>query len=512
MKYLNPVNWFRWIGQFISAYLYSIPWKEAPRAIPAIILILALVVIAGVAFTDDSNWRSSLIARQLADASEQDDYETMELVLRRQLRAEPNDNDLNFRLALVLHEQERDDEAKSIMTQLATQKRFEQAARWLVAEDFVGKSWGNLDDDEKEMFGYLLKLVNEKTPDDVNFKQLYADYLIASDRMKDAAVLLEQLSTAFPMRGLQAAAIYRRLGDEQKADELGRHTLKHVSGMLDDDPTNTVLALAVAQTQLFDKQYMPAIQTIKRAVDRAKTDQERQRARSAMGEAIVAWIMHMKETATDTPESQADLMRKLSVAVRFAPDNPRVLTLVADMVLSTAQSNNPEVQKLQRTLVEGSSPGVSHFILGTGALMRGNRESAMKHLKIAAELLPQSAAILNNLAVAMTTRDDAELEDALELIERAIEQTQPKTTPHFYETRGQILYRLERYDEAIPDLLRALAVDSLKLNAHKALAVCYEKIGMEETAQGHRDQIEAMESESESDAEGDDEKEFDLGL
>src|SRR6056297_1023638 len=495
MKYINPINWFRWIGQFVTAYLYSIPWKEAPKSIPAIILVLALITIAAVAFTEDSSWRRSLMARQLASANEQDDFETMELVLRRQLRTKPNDSDLNFRLALTLEKQEEVEEANAIMHQLVDSKSYGAAARWIIAKNYIGKNWGELDEDQRTEFGDLLQLIYEESPEDWNYKQLYADFLIAQDRMKEAAGLLEELAVRQPMRGLQAAAIYRRMGDEDRADALGLQTLDHVGKLLDDDPTNTVLALAVAQTQLFADRHMDAIQTIKRAVDRAKTPDEQTRARQAMGEAIVAWIMHLEKTTNDSPESQIDLMRKLQVAVNFAPDNPRVLTLVTDKVLSTAQSDHPQVKALQKTLVEGSSPGISHFIMGTGALMRGNNDTALKHLRMAADLLPQSAAILNNLAVAMTARGDENLEDALKLIDRAIDQTSPNTTPHFYETRGQILFRLGRHEKAIPDLLRSLPVESLKLNAHRALATCYEEIGMDEIAEGHRETVKTMEEE-----------------
>jgi len=498
MQYINPVNWFLWTGQFVSAYFVSIPWKEAPKSIPAIILVLVLIGVWAVASTDQSNsWRNQLINSQLAEAAQQDDFETMELVLKRQLASRPNDSDLNYRLATTLKEKGDDEEAAEIMKSLAFGKNHVDSAKWVVANEFVGKAWSDLDSDQRDQFGALLKLITTEEPKVVGFKRLYADYLIASEKFREATGVLEELSLTEPMRGLQAAALYRRLGNENRADVLGEATLKHVSKLLDDDPTNTILSLAVAQTQLFADRFEDAIRTIQRAIKRAKTPELADRARSAMGEAIVAWIMYLERNTDDSPSAQIDLMRKLSVAVRYAPDNPRVLTLVTDKVLSSAQSNHPEVKKLQKTLVEGSSPGISHFIIGTAALMQDKTDVALKHLKIAAELLPQSAAILNNLAVAMTTRKDARLEDALNLVEQAIEQTKPQTTPHFFETRGQILFRMERYQEAIPDLLRALTVDSLKLNAHKSLAVCYEKVGMEEMVAGHREAIEKLEKEAE---------------
>ena len=128
---------------------------------------------------------------------------------------------------------------------------------------------------------------------------------------------------------------------------------------------------------------------------------------------------------------------------------------MADQVLATLGDDDEQVTKLRDALVDGSSPAISHFIQGTSALMADDLDKATMHLKIASELMPRSGAILNNLAVAISTRGEAGLNEALKLSETAIETT-PNATPHFYETRGQILFRLERYLEAVPDLERAL--------------------------------------------------------
>ena len=111
--------------------------------------------------------------------------------------------------------------------------------------------------------------------------------------------------------------------------------------------------------------------------------------------------------------------------------------------------------------------------------------NAMLHLELASELMPQSGAVLNNLAVAMALRDDPDLEMALKISNAAIEQTE-RPTPHFYETRGQILYQLGSFQAAIPDLERALAEPNLAKKAHEMLAVSYDRVGDRELANAHR--------------------------
>jgi len=85
------------------------------------------------------------------------------------------------------------------------------------------------------------------------------------------------------------------------------------------------------------------------------------------------------------------------------------------------------------------------------------------------------------------------LENALKLSEKAISHAK-EPGPYFYETRGQILLRLERYLDAIPDLERALKVDQLAKAAHESLSLCYKHLDEPELASEHASAAEAMKS------------------
>ena len=116
--------------------------------------------------------------------------------------------------------------------------------------------------------------------------------------------------------------------------------------------------------------------------------------------------------------------------------------------------------------------------------------------------MPNSGAILNNLAVALTARGDENLEQALKIANAAIENSRT-AAPHFYETRGQILFRLKRYLEAVPDLERALAHPDLASKAHESLATCYAELGEEELSERHREAAERTAKSPEQQGESD---------
>tara|TARA_R110002049_G_scaffold2750_2_gene21538 strand:- start:349795 stop:352608 length:2814 start_codon:yes stop_codon:yes gene_type:complete len=432
--------------------------------------------------------------KAFAEAWEMEDYQAAENILREQLTQTPDAPEILFRLALALSKQVGEDdepptEPIETMRRLVNDHQHEEAARWLLSKLYVGHEWSQLDKEQQEEFGNILALINLGKPNDAAIQQLYADYLIAAERLSDAVPLLDRLSRRQPIRGLQCAAILRKLGREEEANQRAESALQRVSELSEREPNNTVLSLAVAQNQLFLQRYTDAVKTLDRAIRVTKTKKDALRLNQAMGDSMVAWITHIRKTENPDDPVAADkrVLKMLQTALQYAPNNPRVLTQLADQVFATLGEDDAEVVKLREHLVANASPAISHFVDGTVALMRNDVETATTHLTLASELMPRSGAILNNLAVAISTRGDEQLEQALKLSEKAIEMT-PNATPHFYESRGQILLRMERYLDAVPDLERALAVEKLRPNAHKSLAVCYENLGDDVRAEHHREE------------------------
>ena len=485
LQYFNPLAWFRWAGQFIAAWMMSVPWREAPKAIPALILLIVLTITGSIALTDGSGWRSRQVERQLGRAMEIDDYETAELVLRRQIQAKPDDADLRFRLAMVRKDQGDDEDAMTIMRELVRVRGHENAARWMLQEKFIGQQWVDLSGEDRDEYGGLLERIHAAKPQDPGIQRLLAAYYIDTSRPAKAVPLLVDLSRQFPTLGIQAAAIQRSLGNQESASRLAEQTLKTIQQRLDEEPTNAFLSLAVAQTQIFLERFNDAINTLGTAANLGRTEEDRTRLRQAMADAIAAYVSHIQRSPDRSSNQRIQVLQMLQKALEIAPNNPRILTLVADQMLTSASEQDEVAQQLRDSLIEGASPGISHFIRGTSSLMNNDVDKAVMHLEIAAELMPNSGAILNNLAVALLSREDIDLEKALQLSERAIEQT-ANATPHFYETRGQILLRMGRYLKAAPDLERALAVPALAVKAHEALAICYRELGDQELSEEHQ--------------------------
>ena len=86
MAYLNPLQWGRWIGGFFSLWVLSLPWGRVSHGLPALILVVALISGGVIAVSEGSGWRDGLLQAELQDAWDREDFDTAELIIRRQLR------------------------------------------------------------------------------------------------------------------------------------------------------------------------------------------------------------------------------------------------------------------------------------------------------------------------------------------------------------------------------------------------------------------------------------------
>ncbi|QDV43302.1 Tetratricopeptide repeat protein [Stieleria neptunia] len=490
MHAFNPLTWFRWMGEFIRCWFLGIPWRDAPKAIPAVILSMVLFTTAFIAFSGGAGWRNRLLDRQLQVSLEREDFPTAEIVIRRQLEADPKNVELIHRFALVREAQSFEEEAKALMRQLMTRRHL-PAAKWLLENEIIGKKLTDFSSEELDEVGRVLQLITEREDKNLGAKRMYAEYLIFEQRLSSAIPVVLELAEVEPMRGLQAASLARHLNESEAAEQYASAALERVEEMHKDDPTNSQIAMSIARNQIFLERHSDAIRTLKRSIDVAKTQEERRMLTQALGDAIVAYVTYIEKSPTNTVQERLRVLTMLDAAVKIAPNNPRVVTMVADHVLASLSEDDEQISTVREALISGSPAGIAHFIKGTTALMNEDLAMAELHLEKAAEQMPRSAAILNNLAVALAMKQEPDYEKALQVANAAIDNV-PSPTPHFYETRGQILFRMGRFREAISDLERALPAPDLELRAHQMLADCYDKVGDTDLARGHRETAETM--------------------
>lgn len=197
-----------------------------------------------------------------------------------------------------------------------------------------------------------------------------------------------------------------------------------------------------------------------------------------------------------TPLRRADLedaqtMELLKEVFRLDPANADATTLLSDSAGASAETVSV-VRAVTETLIQDDLMPVRVCLkLGDTRWAQQDSLGAVWYYERAAEIDPTSAAAWNNVAWLRGCVDETEdLQSALLAVNRAIELDDD---PRCFETRGQIYAKLERWEEAISDLERAVN-GSLPNSrpAHESLAKALAAVGDEEAAAAHRLQAERL--------------------
>lgn len=486
--YVNPLTWLKWISQFLFVWFVGIRWKGLTAAVPAILVLLLMVVGTTLAWSSSNRWRDVLVANQMKDAAAQEEYEVVDLLLQRQLRDSPDDAMLKMQQAQNYDAMGRGEEARTVFRDLTFEEQNGKAAYWLMKNDFDIEQTKDWSKEQVDDFAALAEIALLDRPNDLQLHGIRANYLMRERKFAEAVVHLEMLRKSNPAVGLQIAMILKQQGDVERARNTASAAARDIGERVADEPKRPELRMLHAQALIFLEQYEEAIRTLSAGFERSKDE----RLRTAIGEAIILYSGSLSDRGNDV-ESLVTRLRLLQQAVRLAPSNPAVLKAIADTILSTVNEDNEQVVALRESILSGTSPGIGHFVSGTAAMMKGDSELAAIELRLAAKTLPESAAILNNFAVAKTANakkldnDQVELAEALEMANKAIELTEgskasANQVPFFRETRGQILLALGRYEESISDFDSALIVPALKEQANLALAEAWEGLGQTDKA------------------------------
>ncbi|HEV8058955.1 MAG TPA: hypothetical protein VGP68_03735 [Gemmataceae bacterium] len=151
-----------------------------------------------------------------------------------------------------------------------------------------------------------------------------------------------------------------------------------------------------------------------------------------------------------------DRMELLAKSVEYDDSNPMVLRAFLDI----PPLDRPDAKDLRaaidQSIAKKISPAILQIFLGVDSLMNKDAEEAKRRFDLAQVADPASPRILNNMAWTLANTKPNRLTLALELVGIAVAQAPDQI--RFLDTRGQVLAKLERWQEAMPDLQRAVEV------------------------------------------------------
>jgi tetratricopeptide (TPR) repeat protein len=498
LYYINPLTWLGWVAQFIQSWVLGFKWGAIPAAIPAILVLVTMLVGTSLVYSSSRAWRERLVEGHMINAYSEENYEVVEMLLKRQIRTNPDDEQLQMRLASAYESMEKQDEAREIFRTLAFDKASGRAAMWLLEKDYDREKAAEWPEEKTAEFGELTRVALVEFPENKQLNAFRAGYLMQRGELQEAITHLDKLTSASPVVGMQIAGMLRARGEEEKARAYSESSNKMIEKMVADEPKRTELRLLHAQSLISLKRHRDALNTLVEGFQQTKDE----RFRGAIGEAMILYSEAIAKESQD-PNTLKLRLQLLKKASDVAPAHPAVIKAIADTILSTVNEEDDQVAALRQSLIDGTTPAMRHFIQGTVAMMQEKPELAAIELQLAAQEMPNSVAILNNLAFAKMSvakeqnNDPKVLQQALDLSDKAIELVQkvPEAGEQmlfFRETRGQIYLLQGKYIDAIADLGAAVQVPALSIQSNQAISEAYEKLGQPEMAAMHREAAESL--------------------
>jgi tetratricopeptide (TPR) repeat protein len=489
---------------FARAERMQAAWSRALRAgtlgLPAV-LICALVLITlreGKSRIEYGGVRLRYLQR-LQQAVESKRWEAVELLSQKLAELDPHDPLPGYHLALCAESSGDIPRAERLMSRVAeTAGESFAPAHWWLAERMARKAAGSdanrLDNVESaeisagsdhqrtrwllQLRGHLRVCV-KAWPSHAQARALLAQTELNLGQSDQAVAQLLAVADENPALRLIAARILERTGRSDDARSEAARAAEIFRRQLRERPDDVTARLHLVDALVLQHQTAEAGRMLEAGLQLTNDP----RLRGAQAQLCVA----ISDVLERSPTGAADLGRRLELlerALALDPGHPAAMKRVAELVVGDPETAGPARTLLEPCLARGTAPAVVHMLLGTQALAKADYNAARVHFEAAHAQEPELPACLNNLAWTLTQVEPSDLDRALQLIDLAIQQ-QPER-PEFRETRGQILLRLGRTQEAVAELERGLKSDGDVSVTHASLSAAYERLGQTRLADQHR--------------------------
>ena len=480
--FFNPIYWLVWILSFLYQWIISRPYLSLGPAIPAIASLFLVIGVVVRQRVESRQMQLRFYESTLDDATRDKDYGLARIALLSLIRRSPDSERFQVRQALLDFETDRKEEAIRSMFRLALNNSNSSAAVWLLTRYYTQlkvSDWTPADHTQFKRL-YPIAVADAKGDVETSLRLLMANYLTSQGAVSDAASSLAQLTARNADLHLPTAVAYLQAGNQDSAVFYAEQAERHYTTRLSKEPEDITARLNLARALIIRREEQRAVQSLS---DGYKLTSDPQLL-DAGGEALVAWSNRIKTSEPATPINLVRRMELLVQASKVAARNGVVAEALTQAAVECASNSDKQVQTLRQALLRGISPSSVHFVTGTVELLNGDIEKANMHLEQAAKDNANLPGLLNNMAVAMYQMDNPQLDRALTLVNAALERL--PNHPYIRETRGQILLRMKKYQDAIRDLEFAVGVQELAKNVHLSLVDAYTSIGQADLAEEHR--------------------------
>jgi tetratricopeptide (TPR) repeat protein len=323
---------------------------------------------------------------------------------------------------------------------------------------------------------HLLRALDGELEDRDGAHGLLGELYLAGRQLEQAEVHLGKAVRTRPHLRMRLAQLHALRGDKERAATEANLAATYFRGHAQADLQDHVARIRWADALAFLERFPEAVAVLEDGWNATREPLYR----AALAGAYAAWA---DVVARDPKAGVGQRLRLIERGLTCDPANPALL----DRLMAATRTDGPGGDEARAALrnmaATGVAPGTAHFALGLDAWQRGREDEARLHWERALQLAPQVGAVANNLAWLLARSKTPDLPRALELANRAVEQS--PNNPGFRDTRGRVLARLGRWKEALPDLETAVAAAPRDADLHGVLAETYRHLGSPGMAEEH---------------------------
>jgi len=386
--------------------------------------------------------------------------EYVDLLFRRVLQLEKSNKQALYYVALQMSRFGKVSAARQIMEGLAPVRfaGFDMAHAWL-ATDMIQRNQQGQPINPEQLKHHLRHCTNR---DDINptLLVIYAQLLQRDDQISQAEQVLKRAAKFDPSVLLGSIAIYNRngmFGQARAAADLIYESLKDKFAGEKGDANLIVSAQGFAQTGRFDQ----TIDLLKTGVAQRPGSNP---LRRALSDAYRLKFRQSASTAQGKVKVDLDL---LNFAIVVDPTNIAVQEELSMLSIATTGKNSAVLDSLRVQIAVGGTSFSARLLLAEYAFKTQDFDSAIKQYEVVLAELPNMTLAINNLAMIYTLVEKPRVNDALEMIKRAV--VIAPDFPEFLDSQGDILVTANKPTEAIESYEKALVQGQARVETREKL-------------------------------------------
>ena len=467
------------VGIFWVCWVNTRPYRGALMALPAIGLA-SLVLGVGTWY---SVFGASKIAAnyKLAVRETQDskDYQLREMYDQKLAQLGVDTQRTQFNTAIALAQDQKLQEAYEQMRELAPEDHpgYPNAHFWLV-QSLISGQLEEKPDEARRLAWIHLEHLKSLEIESSQLKYIEALLLKQENKLEEAAKLLESASSQIAGAAYESMIINRSLKRLEKAKQDARMVVTHMKSR---SRGNRELSAIEYQQWLAAEELLGNLTEMRKLLEKwLELEPDSQRAASLLAKVY----RRQAGTLLRAPLPDQKTIVELWLKAAKLDNRPDALLSLA-RALYAERDATPVYSQLLAALYESPNTPVSLLVaIGTEAAQNQQYAEARPFFAAAVEREDSNSIAWNNYALVLAEGQDPQLDEALTAVNKAVE-AMPKEH-RFRETRGQILLKLDRWQEAIEDLEYALNGLPELTAIHESLSVAYAALGQEELAELHK--------------------------